>query len=96
MSKLAAENVALRAAMTEQERKAKFELQDLRKFCIASQERGTSKDSSALDKLQQDQQLLMKCISSIESTAKETIACQSNISKRLDEVHDLEAYPFPA
>ena len=87
LSKLAAENTTLKAALAEQDRKARSDLQDLRKFCLASLERDTSQDDKELKKLQQEQQLLITRLDGVEAIAKESSTCTANIFNRLDKVN---------
>ena len=87
LSVLAAENAALRAKLTEREQAAQLEMQDLRKFCIASQERDSEKDSAACKELQQQQQQqMMSHLSDVESLANQAHASTQHISTRLDKV----------
>ena len=83
---LAAENAALRVKLVEQEQAAQLELQDLRKFCIASQEKNTAKDSQAYTDLQQQQQEIINHISTVEAFASQADASMQRISTRLDKV----------
>ncbi len=66
---LAAENASLRTTILEREQKAQVDLQDLRNFCIASQERGNDKDSSIHAALQQQQQQLTGRINNLDMLA---------------------------
>lgn len=61
-------------------------MQDLRKFCIASQERDSEKDSVAYKELQQQQQQMLGLISTVESLANQAIAATQHISVRLEMV----------
>ena len=94
LGKLAAENTTLKAALAEQDRKARSDLQDLRKFCLASLERDTSQDDKELKKLQQEQQLLIKRLDAVEAIAKESATCTANISSRLDKVNVVAVIPL--
>lgn len=86
LSVLAAENAALRAKLTEREQAAQLEMQDLRKFCIASQARDSERDSAAYRELQQQQQQMMSQLSTVESLANQANASTDHISTRLDKV----------
>lgn len=86
LSVLAAENAVLKAKLTEREQAAQLEMQDLRKFCIASQERDSEKDSVACKELQQQQQQMMGHLSTVESLANQAIAATQHISTRLEKV----------
>lgn len=83
---LAAENAALRAKLTEQEQAAQLEMQDLCKYCIASQEKYNDKDSQVYNDIQQQQQDIVKHISDIEALASQADASTQRISTRLDRV----------
>lgn len=83
---LAAENAALRAKLTEREQAAQLDMQDLRKFCIASQARDSEKDSPAYKELQQQQQQMMSQLSNVESLANQANTSTVHISTRLDKV----------
>lgn len=83
---LAAENAALRTTIAEREQKDQHELQDLRNFCIASQEQSSDKDSSIHAELQQHQQELAGRMSSYEASAMDFTASTQKISSRLDTV----------
>ena len=61
-------------------------MQDLRKFCIASQARDSEKDSPAYKELQQQQQQMMSQLSNVESLANQANASTVHISTRLDKV----------
>lgn len=65
LSLLAAENAALRGKLTEQEQASQVAMQDLRSFCIASQEKYSDKDSMAYKELQQQQQQMMSRLSAV-------------------------------
>lgn len=86
LSVLAAENAVLNAKLTEREQTSQLEMQDLRKFCIASQERDSEKDSVAYKELQQQQQQMLGHISTVESLANQAIAATQHISTRLEKV----------
>lgn len=86
LSVLAAENAALRVKLSEREQAARLEMQDLRKFCIASQAADPDKDSAAYKELQQQQQQMMSHLSTVESLANQANASTQHISTRLDEV----------
>ncbi|DBA75369.1 TPA: hypothetical protein ACH3X1_010636 [Trebouxia sp. C0004] len=81
---LAAENAALRTTIAEREQKEQHDLQDLRNFCIASQEQSSDKDSSIHADLQQHQQELAGRMSTFEASAREFTASTQKISSRLD------------
>lgn len=83
---LAAENAALRTTIAEREQKEQHDLQDLRNFCIASQEQGSDRDSSIHAELQQHQQELAGRMSTYEASAREFTASTQKISSRLDTV----------
>lgn len=86
LSVLAAENAMLKAKLTEREQAAQLEVQDLRKFCIASQDRDSDKDTVAYQELQQQQQQILGQLSTVESLANQAIAATQHISTRLDKV----------
>ncbi|DBA81250.1 TPA: hypothetical protein ACH3X2_006877 [Trebouxia sp. C0005] len=81
---LAAENAALRATIAERDQKDQYDLQDLRNFCIASQQQGSDRDSSIHAELQQHQQELAGRMSTYEASAREFTASTQKISSRLD------------
>ncbi|KAL0045300.1 hypothetical protein WJX82_003127 [Trebouxia sp. C0006] len=81
---LAAENAALRLTIAEREQKDQHDLQDLRNFCIASQEQSSNKDSSIHAELQQHQQELAGRMSTYEASVMEFTATTQKISSRLD------------
>ena len=83
---LASENAALRTTIAEREQKDQHDLQDLRNFCIASQEQSSDTDSSIHAELQQHQQELAGRMSIYESSAREFTARTQKISSRLDTV----------
>jgi predicted RNase H-like nuclease (RuvC/YqgF family) len=83
---LAAENAALRTTIAEREQKEQHDLQDMRNFCIASQEQSIDKDSSIHAELQQHQQELAGRMSTYEASAMEFTATTRKISSRLDTV----------
>ena len=83
---LAAENAALRLTIAEREQKDQHDLQDLRNFCIASQEQSSNKDSSIHAELQQHQQELAGRMSTYEASVMEFTATTQKISSRLDTV----------
>lgn len=83
---LAAENVVLRTTIAEREQKEQHDLQDLRNFCIASQEKGSDRNSSIHAELQQHQQELAGRMSTYEASAREFTASTQKISSRLDTV----------
>ena len=84
LSLLAAENAALKAKLTEREQAAQLEMQDLRKFCIASQDKDS--ESWAFKELQEQQQQMMSHLSTVESLASQVNASTQLISNRLDKV----------
>ena len=83
---LAAENAALKDANAEREQKTQLDLQDLRNFCLASQEKSTDKDSSIHAELQQHQQDLADRTLELETLTKDLIASKQQTSIRLDKV----------
>ena len=87
LSVLAAENAELTAKLTEREQAAQLEMQELRKFCIASQKRDSEKDNVAYQELQQQQQQMLGHLSSVESLANQAIAATQHISTRLEKVN---------
>ena len=85
---LAAENANLKAKLTEREQAAQLEMQDLRKLCIASQEKDNERGSLAYNQLQQQQQQMMSHLSAVELLASQANDSAQRISLRLDQVID--------
>lgn len=83
---LAAENAALKSANAEREQRSQLDLQDLRNFCLASQEKSMDKDSSIHAELQQHQQDLAGRMSELETVTQELSASKQHTSNRLDKV----------
>ena len=83
---LAAENALLRAKLAEQEQATQLELQDLRKFCIARQEKDIELDHEAVTVLQQQQQEMLQRVSLVEAAASQADATAQRTSTRLDKV----------
>ena len=86
LSVLATENAALMTKLTDREQAAQLEMQDLRKFCITSQERDSDKDSVAYKEVQQQQRQMMIHLSDVESLVNQANASTQHISTRLDKV----------
>lgn len=100
---LAAENAALKSANAEREQRSQLDLQDLRNFCLASQEKNMDKDSSIHAELQQHQQDLAGRMTELETVTQELSASKQHTSNRLDKVcsiflhstaHDKEYIPI--
>lgn len=83
---LAAENATLKAKLTEREQAAQLEIQDLRKFCIASQEKDSERDREAYKELHEQQQQMMSRLSTVESVASQAGDSAQRILLRLDQV----------
>ncbi|KAL3143638.1 hypothetical protein ABBQ38_002434 [Trebouxia sp. C0009 RCD-2024] len=82
---LAAENATLKAKLTEREQAAQLEIQDLRKFCIASQEKDSERDREAYKELHEQQQQMMSRLSTVESVASQAGDSAQRILLRLDQ-----------
>ena len=80
---LAVENAALKQSLSQHEYKSQLELQDLRKLCLANQDKFNYLDHGLLGDLQQEHQKQQERISGVERQVKD---CQGSAHELQDKV----------
>lgn len=84
---LAVDNANLRQSLSQHEQKSQIELQDLRKLCLANQDKFSYLDHGLLGGLQQEHQKQQDRIAALETGLNDSHKLVQQVQNKLHQVH---------